>query len=114
MATIATGTESFSPAEVEALHIRLATAASLDDNPNEYTEGIISDILAGRTEPAPLYAVDESSTDNGLRDQISSDDPRVWASVFTAIENGQIDVLDHFISLGFNITRCHPIIQQYP
>jgi ankyrin repeat protein len=114
MAAIATGTNNLSPFEQETLHLRLATAASLGDDPNDFTEGIISDILSGRNEPVPQYNPDWTTNDHAIRTQILNDDKRVWDAVFAAIENGQIDVLDHFIALGFDISRRSPQANQYP
>jgi len=107
------GVERLTPEELEEVHIRIATAASLrDDNIN--AEGIISDILSGREEPVPLYSPLASETDPSIRKQIADDNVSIWNSIFDVIKLGQIDALDHFISLGLDINRPHPEFQQYP
>jgi len=108
-----TGAERLSPEDLEQLHIRLATAASLNDT-NIPVESIISDILSGRDEPVPQYEPTATNTNDILRIQIENNDTQVWDAVFTAIEKGQIDVLDHFVSLKFDVTQQHPKLLQYP
>lgn len=106
------GVEQLTPEELEEVHIRIATAASLrDDHIN--AEGIVSDILSGREEPVPLYSPLASETDYSIREQIAGDNVLVWNSIFEVIKLGQIDALDRFISLGLDINRPHPISQQY-
>ena len=97
--------------EVEELHERLATAFSLGDSPE--VDRIIDDIFSRRNEdPLPHYA---SKTDERvLRDQIAADSLEVWDSIFSVIENGQIDALDRFVELGFDVNRRHPRRMQYP
>lgn len=110
----ASGVSRLSPAELEQLHIRLATAASLND-PNIVTESIISDILSGREEPVPLYTPEfvSTETDNAIRQQIVNKDAKLWDSVWNVIEQGQVDTLDHFIKLGFDINSPHPWRNNY-
>lgn len=111
----ASGVSRLTPDELEQLHIRLATAASLGD-PNIVTETVISDILSGREEPVPLYTAESSSTetDAAIQQQIANGDVKLWDSVFNVVEQGQIDSLDHFIKLGFDINKPHPWRNSYP
>jgi len=110
----ASGVNQLSPAELEQLHIRLATAASLND-PNIATESIISDILSGREEPVPLYTAESVSTEteNAIRQQIANKDGKLWDAVFKAVQQGQLDVVDRFIKLGFDINSPHPKSTNY-
>jgi hypothetical protein len=110
----ASGASRLSPSELEQLHIRLATAASLND-PNILTESIIGDILSGREDPVPLYTTEFESTetDNAIRQQITNKDGKLWDAVFNAVEQGQIDTLDHFLKLGFDINSPHPWRNNY-
>jgi hypothetical protein len=113
-ATLVTGTDNrLSPSEVEDLHIRMATALSLND-PNINTESIVSDILSGRSDPVPLYTSTTVDTDDQIREQISANTPEVWNSIFKVIENGQIDALDHFVKLGLDLNTRHPTQNAYP
>lgn len=111
----ASGVSRLTPDELEQLHIRLATAASLGD-PNIVTETVISDILSGREQPVPLYTAESSSTetDTAIREQIANGDVKLWDSVFNVVEQGQLDTLDHFIKLGFDINKPHPRRNSYP
>jgi len=112
-ATVVTGVDSrLSPSELEDLHIRLATALSLND-PNINTESIVSDILSGREEPVPLYTATTIEAEDQIRRQISETSPAVWDSIFKVIENGQIDALDHFVKLGLDVNFPHPTRRQY-
>jgi ankyrin repeat protein len=111
--TVVTGVDNrLSPSELEDLHIRLATALSLND-PNINTESIVSDILSGREDPVPLYTPTTIEADDQIRQQISENSPVVWDSIFKVIENGQIDALDHFVKLGLDVNSPHPTRQQY-
>jgi ankyrin repeat protein len=110
---IATGTAGLTPSEVEYLHIRLATAYSLNDS-NITTESIVSDILSGRSDPVPLYTPTTIESDDQIRKKISEDTRDIWDSIFNVIENGQIDALDHFVNLGFDVNTPHPQRKQYP
>jgi Ankyrin repeats (3 copies) len=111
--TVATGTDRLTRSEIEDLHIRLATANSLNDQ-NINTEGIVSDILSGREAPVPVYTAETVETEDLVRQQIASNDAKVWDSIFSAIEKGQIDVVDHFVQLGLDINQSHPVRKQYP
>src|SRR5213083_781971 len=103
----ATGTDRLTPSEIEDLHIRLATAYSLNDT-NIGTESIVSNILAGREDPVPLYTTATEQTQDEIRQKISKNDPNVWDSIVSVIEHGQIEALDHFIKLGLNVNSVHP------
>lgn len=111
----ASGVNRLTPDELEQLHIRLATAASLGD-PNIVTETVISNILSGREEPVPLYTSESASpeTDAVIHEQIANGEVKLWDSVFNVVEQGQIDTLDHFIKLGFDINKPHPLRNSYP
>jgi ankyrin repeat protein len=111
--TVATGTDRLSPSEIEDLHIRLATANSLND-PNINTEGIIHEILSGRDAPVPVYTAEAVETEDLVRRQITANDTNLWDSIFSAIGKGQIDVLDHFVQLGLDVNQSHPVRKQYP
>lgn len=113
MAAVAADRGRLTPSEIEELHIRIATGASLED-PNLNTEGIVSHILSRREDPVPSYNLDTAQTDDIIRQRISWNDHQLWDSVFTVIRKGQVDVLDYFVNLGFNINAHHPIWRQYP
>ena len=110
---MATGTDRLTPSEIEDLHIRVATANSLNDQ-NINMEGIISDILSGREAPVPVYTAETVETEGLIRQQIAANDTKVWDSIFSVIEKGQIDALDHFVRLGLDVNQSHPIRKQYP
>jgi hypothetical protein len=112
--SLVSGTDRLTPSEIEGLHIRLATHNSLNDT-NINTEGIISDILLGRSEPVPLYtSTSGGAPDDQIRTQINLADPDLWDSVFKVISNGQIEALDQFVKLGLDVTHIHPRRSQYP
>jgi hypothetical protein len=111
-----TNTSRLTPSEVEELHIRLATAASLNDA-NIPTESIISDILSGRDEPVPVYTAVGGSTidqDAGIRKRIAVGDRKTWDSIYSVIKTGNIEALDHFIKLGLDINLPHPWSWDFP
>jgi len=114
MATpIVTGAERLSPEDLEELHIRIATAASLGDQ-NVNTGAFISDILVARRDPVPLYVSTPDDDDEPIRLGIATNDLKVWNSIFKVIKLGQIDALDHFVELGLNINLLHPMWHQHP
>ena len=110
---VATGRSRLSPSEQEELHIRLATAYSLGDC-NISTESAVSNILAGREDPVPLYTTTTEERDDEIRQRIFDNSQKVWDSIFTVIQNGNIEALDHFVQLGFDINAPHPRRQQFP
>jgi hypothetical protein len=116
MAFVATGTNRLTLEEQEELHLRLATAASLGD-PIINTERFIQDLRYPREEIVPTYPGPKGvadGNDEGIRQRIAVNDPSLWNSVFSVIETGQIDALDHFIELGFDVNAAHPRLKQYP
>jgi ankyrin repeat protein len=118
MTAVTTGadTSRLTPSEVEELHLRLATAASLNDT-NIPTESIISDILSGRDEPVPLYTAEGGPTieqDAGIRKRIAAGDGKTWDSIYSVIKNGNIEALDHFVKLGLDINLPHPLLMDFP
>lgn len=116
-AAVVTGrTNRLTLEEQEELHLRIATAASLND-PNINPERIVQDILSRHEENVPLYPGPKGSineTDQIIQQKIASNDRALWDSIFSIIEKGQIDALDHFIELGFKIDSVHPYRHQYP
>jgi len=110
---LASGTDRLTPSEIEQLHLRLATHNSLNDT-NINTESIVSDILSGRQDPVPVYTSTLDLPDDRIRAQIEIADPAFWTAVFKVISNGQIDVFDQFVHLGFDVNHIHPRRQQYP
>jgi len=112
--SLVSGTDRLTPSEIEELHIRLATRNSLNDT-NINTEGIVSDILSGRSDPVPLYtSASAGPPDDQIREQIEFANPDLWDSVFKIISNGQIEALDQFVKLGLDVTHIHPRRSQYP
>jgi ankyrin repeat protein len=112
-AAVATGRSRLTPSEQEELHIRLATAYSLGDS-NISTESAISDILAGREDPVPLYTTTTEEKDDEIRQRILNNSPEIWDSIFSVIQNGNIEALDHFVQLGLDINAPHPRRKQFP
>ena len=98
--------------ELEELHVRLATALSLNDEAN--METTISDILAGREEPVPEYSPEATASHDLVQQQIDVDSIQVWDNLFRSIEMGQIDAVTQFVELGVDVARQHPRRMQYP
>jgi Ankyrin repeats (3 copies) len=112
-----TGTESLSPAELEELHLRYATAASLNDDTESRRQQILGDILSRKEECVPMYPGPQGSlsdSEESVREKIAARDKDAWDSIWLAIANGQIDVVDHFLTLGFEVNSLHPFKAQYP
>jgi len=113
---MATGINRLTQEEEEELHLRIATARSLND-PNINPEQIVRDILSRHDEIVPIYPGPQGSrdeNDESIRQQIAKNDGRLWNSVFSIIQRGQIDALDHFIELGLDVNTPHPLRKQYP
>ena len=116
MTAMATGINRLTQEEEEELHLRIATARSLND-PNINPEQIVRDILSRHDEIVPIYPGPQGSrdeNDESIRQQIAKNDGRLWNSVFSIIQRGQIDALDHFIELGLDVNTPHPLRKQYP
>lgn len=116
MTAMATGINRLTQEEEEELHLRIATARSLND-PNINPEQIVRDILSRHDEIVPIYPGPQGSrdeNDESIRQQIAKNDGRLWNSIFSVIQRGQIDALDHFIELGLDVNTPHPLRKQYP
>jgi hypothetical protein len=107
----ASGAHVLTPDEVEQLHVRLATAYSLNDNVT--LESITNDLVAAREEPVPVYSFEPTAHDL-LQHGIDANSAEVWDNLFRVIEAGQIDALDHFVARAVDFNAAHPQRLQYP
>ena len=116
MTAVATGVHRLTLEEQEELHLRIATAASLND-PYINPERIVQDIRSRHDESVPTYPGPKGTIDHDdeiIRQKIALGDRGLWDSIFSVIEKGQIDALDHFIKLGIDVNSAHPYLHQYP
>jgi hypothetical protein len=113
MAFVATGSgvHVLTPDEVEQLHLRFATANSLNDNAT--LESIADALVAARQPPVPAYSL-RPTTHDLLRHDLNPNSAEVWDNLFRVIEAGQIDALDHFVALGVDLNTQHPVCLRYP
>jgi hypothetical protein len=111
----ATGVQALTPAELEDLHLRAAISLSLNDDTN--IETMVSDILAGRQEPVPVYSPEAptgATTHDRIRQNIDVNSIEVWDNLFRVIETGQVDAISQFVELGLDLATRHPRRLQYP